>query len=92
LSDPQVLSKLLKGLDEAVSVPPQEELDALFSQLRTGTLGVVLGYLRQVQSEAVRSALEKAATRLASMNTRSRCSPLIRRSSIASRPFAGSVS
>jgi HEAT repeat protein len=69
LSDPQVLSKLLTALDEAVNLPPQEELDALFSQLRQGTLGVVLGYLRQVQSPAVRSALEKAATRLASMNT-----------------------
>jgi HEAT repeat protein len=69
LSDPSVLSQLLQSLDESSLIPPQEELDALFEQLRPGTLGTVLGWLKQVQSAQLRTALEKAAARLASLNT-----------------------
>jgi HEAT repeat protein len=69
LSDPTVLSQLLQSLDESSMIPPQDELDALFEQLRPGTLGTVLGWLRQVQSAQLRTALEKTAARLASLNT-----------------------
>ncbi|HXY31867.1 MAG TPA: HEAT repeat domain-containing protein [Gemmatimonadaceae bacterium] len=69
LSEPGVLSQLLQALDESTNVPPQEELDALFGQLRQGTLGTVLGWLKQAQNPTLRATLERAAGRLASMNT-----------------------
>ncbi len=69
LSDPAVLSQLLRSLDDSATIPPQEDLDALFEQLRPGTLATVLGWLKQAQSRELRTALERAAARLASMNT-----------------------
>jgi HEAT repeat protein len=69
LSDPVVLTQLLRALDEAATPPPQVELDALFEQLRPGTLGVVLGWLHQAQHREVRTTLERTATRLASAST-----------------------
>ena len=61
LSDPKVLSQLLEALDRSEAIPPQEELDALFEQLRSGTLGTVLGWLKQAQNADLRTALERAA-------------------------------
>ncbi|HEU4642000.1 MAG TPA: HEAT repeat domain-containing protein [Gemmatimonadaceae bacterium] len=69
LSDAGVLSQLLQSLDDSEKIPPQEELDALFQQLRPSTLGTVLGWLRQAQSRELRTALERTAARMASMNT-----------------------
>ncbi|MBX6331985.1 MAG: HEAT repeat domain-containing protein [Gemmatimonadaceae bacterium] len=69
LSDPTVLAQLLRSLDEASTLPPQEDLDALFQQLRAGTLGTVLGWLKQAQNRELRTLLERTAARLASMNT-----------------------
>lgn len=69
LSDPGVLAQLMQVLDDSPVAPRQTELDALFEQLRPGTLGVVLGWLKQAQHPEVRAALERTATRLASANT-----------------------
>jgi hypothetical protein len=69
LSDPLVLSQLLEALDQSETIPPQQELDALFEQLRAGTLGTVLGWLKQAQNPELRTALERAAGRMASANS-----------------------
>jgi hypothetical protein len=69
LSDPSVLSQLLEALDHSDLVPEQAELDALFDQLRGGVLGTVLGWLKQAQKPELRTALERAAGRMAAANT-----------------------
>jgi HEAT repeat protein len=69
LSEPGVLAQVMQVLDDSPVAPRQTELDALFEQLRPGTLGVVLGWLKQAQHPEVRAALERTATRLASANT-----------------------
>lgn len=69
LSSPGVLPQLLQALDDAAVSPLQEELDALFEQLRPAALGTVLGWLKRVQNRDIRTALERAAARLASVNT-----------------------
>ncbi|HUO52606.1 MAG TPA: HEAT repeat domain-containing protein [Gemmatimonadaceae bacterium] len=68
LSDPAVLPQLLQALDDADVVPPQEELDTLFGQLKQGTLSTVLSWLKQAQNPRIREALERTAARLASAN------------------------
>ncbi|MEP7086457.1 MAG: HEAT repeat domain-containing protein [Gemmatimonadota bacterium] len=69
LSDPSVLSQLLEALDQSEVIPAQEELDALFEQLRGGVLGTVLGWLKQAQKPELRTALERVAGRMASANS-----------------------
>jgi hypothetical protein len=69
LSVPDVLAGLLQGLDESEQVPPQEDLDALFAELREGALTTVLSWLGRIKHAELRTALERAATRLASTNT-----------------------
>jgi HEAT repeat protein len=65
---PTVLAQLLQMLDESREVPPAEELDALFEMLGQGALATVLAWLGRLQPGALREALERAATRLASTN------------------------
>jgi hypothetical protein len=69
LSDPAVLSQLLEALDQSNVIPEQAELDALFDQLRGGVLGTVLGWLKQAQKPELRTALERVAARMASVNS-----------------------
>jgi hypothetical protein len=69
LSDPAVLSQLLEALDQSDAIPEQAELDALFEQLRGGVLGTVLGWLKQAQKPELRTALERVAARMASVNS-----------------------
>ncbi len=68
LSDAAVLPQLLQALDDSEVIPPQEELDSLFGELKQGTLATVLAWLKQAQNVRLRSALEKTAQRLASAN------------------------
>ncbi len=68
LSDAAVLPQLLQSLDDSEVIPPQEELDALFGELKQGTLATVLAWLKQAQNARLRAALEKTAQRLASAN------------------------
>lgn len=71
LSAPGVLEQLLQVLEDGDTPTPQEDLEALFQELRSGTLGTVLDWLGsgRAQSPEVRAALEGAATRLAAANT-----------------------
>lgn len=71
LSAPGVLEQLLQVLEDGDAATAQEDLEALFQELRGGTLGTVLQWLGsgRASNPAVRSALEGAATRLAAANT-----------------------
>ncbi len=71
LSAPGVLAQLLQVLEDGDAAASQEDLEALFQELRGGTLGTVLDWLGsgRASSPAVRSALEGAAKRLAAANT-----------------------
>ncbi len=69
LSVPDVLAHLLALLDESPEIPPQEDLDALFEQLRPGTMQLVFSWIGKLQNPRLRTALEQAASRLAAANT-----------------------
>lgn len=71
LSAPGVLAQLLQVLEDGDAAASQEDLEALFQELRGGTLGTVLGWLGsgRASNPAVRTALEGAAKRLAAANT-----------------------
>lgn len=69
LSEPTALSQLLQSLDEAREVPVQEDLTALFEQLRPAALATVFEWLGRVGDPRLRAVLESAAGRLAAQNT-----------------------
>jgi HEAT repeat protein len=69
LSEREALSQLLIALDERPDLPNEEDLEALFGELRPPALGVALSWLSKLQSSRVRAILERAAARLASANT-----------------------
>ncbi|MFN8572557.1 MAG: HEAT repeat domain-containing protein [Gemmatimonadaceae bacterium] len=69
MSDPDALTQLLQTLDDWVELPAQEDLNALFDQLRVTAMATVFVWLGKVQSPRVRQLLESAASRLAAANT-----------------------
>ena len=69
MSDPESLGQLLQALDERVELPVQEDLNALFEQLRVASMGTIFVWLTRMQSPRVRQVLELAASRLAAANT-----------------------
>jgi HEAT repeat protein len=69
LSESDALSQLLTALDERPDLPDEQDLESLFSELKSSALGVVLLWMSKLQSSRVRSILEHAAARLASANT-----------------------
>jgi HEAT repeat protein len=69
LSEPAALSQLLQSLDEAREIPVQEDLTALFEQLRATALSTVFSWLGRVGDPRLRAVLESAAGRLAAQNT-----------------------
>jgi len=71
LSAPGVLEQLLQVLEDGDAATSQEDLEALFQELRGGTLGTILDWLGsgRASNPAVRAALEGAAKRLAAANT-----------------------
>jgi len=69
VSKPESLSQMLQSLDEAQELPPQEDLNELFEQLRGSALGTVFAWLGRTQNIRLRTLLEVAAARLASSNT-----------------------
>lgn len=69
MSEPEAVSQLLQSLDERVDLPPQDELNELFEQLRVGSLGTIFAWLNRVSTPNVKRLLESAADRLASGNT-----------------------
>jgi hypothetical protein len=71
LSAPGVLEQLLQVVEDGDTSTSQAELEALFQELRGGTLGTILDWLGsgRASNPAVRAALEGAAKRLAAANT-----------------------
>jgi HEAT repeat protein len=69
LSEREPLSQLLQSLDERAEAASQQELNALFVQLRVEALGTIFAWLGKVTNARVRSQLETAAQRLAAANT-----------------------
>jgi len=65
LSEPEALGQLLQSLDEAAVHPTEEELGALFRELRPAALTSILVWLPKLANERVRSLLYGSATRLA---------------------------
>ena len=69
LSDPEVLSQILQSLDEASQLPDQEDLNALFGQLKVTALATVFTWLLKAQTPRLRVLLENTAAQLATTNT-----------------------
>jgi HEAT repeat protein len=69
LSTKEALSQLVQSLDESPDLPPQSDLDELFTQLRGEALETVFARLGSVMNPQLRTLLEKAAQRLAASNT-----------------------
>jgi hypothetical protein len=69
LSAPDVLTQMLQALDQAPTLPPQDELVELFDQLRPTALATVFLWLGTTQNETLRPLLQAAAGRLAAANT-----------------------
>ncbi len=68
LSEPEALDQLLQSLDEAAAHPTEEDLSALFGELRAEALERVLEWLPKLSNERVRSLLGQTAQRIAQAN------------------------
>jgi hypothetical protein len=68
LSQPEALSQLLQSLDEATMHPTEEELGALFAELKPEALMTLAAWVSRVTNEQVRTLVKRAAERLASQN------------------------
>lgn len=69
LSAPESLSHLLQALDESTDLPPQQELNELFEQLRPAALETIFASLPRLQNSRIQELLRRAADRLAGANT-----------------------
>ncbi len=69
LSEPAALAQVLQGLDLAHQLPAQDEILALFDQLRVTALGTVLAWLHKLEQASLKTMLEAAADRIARTNT-----------------------
>ena len=69
LSDPKVLSELLRAMDEAESLPPKADIEQLFLQLKPTAIETIFSWLGQSQNARLRAVLESAADRLAAAHT-----------------------
>jgi HEAT repeats len=69
LSDPQALAQMLQSLEESPELPAQDDLNAMFDQLRPAALGTIFASLARTQEPKVRTLLQTAAGRLAGANT-----------------------
>jgi len=69
LSAPETVAQMLEALDTAVVLPPRQELELLFDQLKGTALGPVFSWLPRVKDERLRDLIIGVANRLASVNT-----------------------
>ena len=69
MSAPQAVGQLLQSLDDAPMLPPHDELQLLFDQLRPTALGTVFAWLPKVRDSRLRSLVGDVAGRLAASNT-----------------------
>lgn len=65
LSSPEIVAQLLQSLDEAASVPPDEDIGELLRELRAPALETALQFLPRLVHQGVRRRLESAVDRLA---------------------------
>jgi HEAT repeat protein len=69
LSQPETIAQLLQSLDEAPTLPPEEELSEVLRELRAPALGTILQQLPRLASPPVRATIGGAAERLAMSNS-----------------------
>jgi HEAT repeat protein len=69
LSAPATVAQMLESLDTATTLPPRQELELLFDQLKGTALGPVFTWLPRVKDERLRDLVVGVANRLASVNS-----------------------
>ncbi|HEX9892366.1 MAG TPA: HEAT repeat domain-containing protein [Gemmatimonadales bacterium] len=69
LSEPETIGQLLQTLDEAATLPPEEDLGEVLRELHAPALGTILTQLPRLNSPEVRTIIGAAAERLAQANT-----------------------
>jgi hypothetical protein len=69
LSAPAAVGQLLQSLDDAPALPPRDELQLLFDQLRPAALGTVFAWLPRVRDDRLRALIVEASDRLANANS-----------------------
>jgi hypothetical protein len=84
LGTPEVLGQLLQTIADATTPPEPDELDALFEVLGGSAMETVLRWTVHLPNGVLRTALERAGTRLASTNV----SELVRVIGLADREVA----
>lgn len=70
LSSPEIVAQLLQSLDEAASVPRDEDIGELLRELRAPALETALQFLPRLVHPVVRRRLESAVDRLAESHPR----------------------
>lgn len=65
LSQPEAVAQLLQSLDESSELPSQQELGALFRELRAEALEAILDWMPRLHAEPVRDLLGTAVQRIA---------------------------
>lgn len=69
LSQPETIAQLLQSLDEAATLPPEDELGEVLRELRAPALGMILTQLPRLASAEVKATIGAAAERLAQTST-----------------------
>ena len=69
LSAPDAVGQLLQSLDDAPMLPPRDELQLLFDELRPSALATVFSWLPKVRDDRLRALVIDVAGRLAAANT-----------------------
>ena len=68
LSEPEAVAQLLQSLDESAIHPSEEELGALFRELRPESLETILAWFPRLTNARVKELLQQAVQRLAQAN------------------------
>ena len=68
LSEPEAVGQLLQSLDESTVHPSEEELGAVFRELRPEALETVLAWMPRLSNARVKELLQQATQRLAIQN------------------------
>ncbi|HSJ63211.1 MAG TPA: HEAT repeat domain-containing protein [Gemmatimonadaceae bacterium] len=84
LGSPEVLGQLLQTIADATTPPEPAELDALFEVLGGAAMETVLRWIVHLPNGVLRTALERASTRLSASNV----SELVRLIGLADREVA----
>jgi HEAT repeat protein len=69
LSEPTILSQLLQSLEEAATLPEEEDVGEVLGELHAEGLETMLTFLPALKRPAIRAILEASVDRLAAVNT-----------------------